>query len=322
MIEEIRQEKGLLEKYSSLDIKQAKETFRLFERSRTVLTAGNGTSYNAAYYLSLLFLKRGVPSIPVFSSEFSQFLSGNLSFGDTPTVIFSQSGETSDALAAARFCKQKEGTVISVCNVPGSTLPSLSDISFITEAGEEKSVAATKSHFAQLLVSLSLYFANQPDDYHNVLKEAAEGFLLLLSQENKVKEIAEDIGSRAIFLGSGFLYPVAREASLKMKETCSLVTDAYPMREFLHGPKQILDDSWDVFLLSQDNDVRAELSKLSRNVTDISDLLNSRFGIRIQDGLADSLVKVAFFQFLSYYKSVSLGLDPDKPSKLTKIISS
>jgi glucosamine--fructose-6-phosphate aminotransferase (isomerizing) len=107
-----------------------------------------------------------------------------------------------------------------------------------------------------------------------------------------------------------------------MKETCSLVTDAYPMREFLHGPKQILDDSWDVFLLSQDNDVRAELSKLSRNVTDISDLLNSRFGIRIQDGLADSLVKVAFFQFLSYYKSVSLGLDPDKPSKLTKIISS
>ena len=80
--------------------------------------------------------------------------------------------------------------------------------------------------------------------------------------------------------------------------------------------------SRDVFLLSQDNDVRAELSKLSRNVMDLSDLLNSRFRIRTQDGIADSLVKVAFLQLLSYYKSVSLGLDPDKPSKLTKIISS
>ena len=64
MIEEIRQEKGLLEKYSSLDIKQAKETFRLLERSRAVLTAGNGTSYNAAYYLSLLFLMLNIKMPP------------------------------------------------------------------------------------------------------------------------------------------------------------------------------------------------------------------------------------------------------------------
>jgi glucosamine--fructose-6-phosphate aminotransferase (isomerizing) len=322
MIEEIREEKDLLDKYSTEHKKDSELALNHIEKSNGCIISGNGTSYNAAYYLSLLLLKRDVLSVPVFASEFNKFMNAEFSFKNREVILFSQSGETSDIISAANFGKGKGASIMSICNVPGSSLSRLSDISIITPAGHEKSVAATKSHLGQLLSSLSIYFAREPDEFRKLLGKVKEGFEVIMKRGNEIKTIAERLLPKVVLLGSGLDYPVAREGALKLKETCSMITEAYPTREFLHGPKQILDDSWSVLILSNEEEVKQELSKLSRNVLDLNAIIHEEFKIRFHSEIADSILKVLFVQLLSYYRAVFLGLDPDKPSKLTKVITS
>ncbi|MGC8514885.1 MAG: SIS domain-containing protein [Thermoplasmata archaeon] len=322
MIQEIREEKDLLDKYLSGDHKNSALALHHIENSKGCITSGNGTSYNAAYYLSLLLLKRNVLSVPVFASEFPRFLNGDFNFKDREVILFSQSGETSDAISAANFGKRNGAFILSIFNVPGSSLSGLSDISIITPAGPEKSIAATKSHMGQLLSSLSIYLAGEPVEFNRLLGKLKEGFEAIMHRENEIKKYAENLLQNVVFLGSGLDYPVAREGALKLKETCSMITDAYPIREFLHGPKQILDDSWTVLILSNEEDVKRQLSKLCRNMLDLDAIIHEEFKIKSHSEVADSILKVLFVQFLSYYRAVFLGLDPDKPSKLTKVITS
>ena len=109
-----------------------------------------------------------------------------------------------------------------------------SDTSIITPAGPEKSIAATKSHMGQLLSSISIYFAGKPEEFSNLLGKIKEGFEIIMDRENEIKKFAEGLLKKVVFLGSGVDYPVAREGALKLKESCSMITDAYPTREFLH----------------------------------------------------------------------------------------
>lgn len=322
MIQEIREEKDLLDKYLSGEEKNSASALSHIESSNGCITSGNGTSYNAAYYLSLLLLKRNVFSVPIFASEFSRFMNGEFNFKKREVILFSQSGETSDAVSAANFGKRNGASILSITNVPGSSLAKLSDISIITPAGPEKSIAATKSHMGQLLSSLSIYFAGEREEFSNLLGKIKEGFEIIMDRENEIKKFAEGLLKKVVFLGSGLDYPVAREGALKLKESCSMITDAYPTREFLHGPKQILDDSWTVLILSKEDAVKLELSKLSRNVLDLDSIMHEEFKIRSKSEIADSILKVLFVQLLSYYRAVFLGLDPDNPSKLTKVITS
>jgi glucosamine--fructose-6-phosphate aminotransferase (isomerizing) len=282
------------------------------------ITSGNGTSYNAAYYLSLLLLKRNIFATPVFASEFSKVLVDKFNFKNINVIFFSQSGETSDAITAAKFGKINGASSVSISNVPGSTLSTLADVSIITPAGPEKSIAATKSHMGQLLSSLSIFLADNPEEFKLLLGNIKAGFKSIMSQEDEIKKLAESISTKVVFLGSGIEYPVAREGALKLKE----ITDAYPTREFLHGPKQILDDTWTVFMLSKEDAVKKDLSKLTHNLMDVDEIIHKQFNVRFTTDLADSIVKVLFIQLLAYYRSVFLGLDPDRPTKLTKVIKS
>jgi glucosamine--fructose-6-phosphate aminotransferase (isomerizing) len=322
MIQEIREEISLFDKYLSVDQASSVLAMRHIHRSKGCITSGNGTSYNAALYLSLLLIQRNVLALPVFASEFPKLVKGEYAFKNNDVVLFSQSGETADIISAANYIKKKGGSTISISNVPDSSLSELSDISILTPAGPEKSIAATKSHMGQLLSSLSIYFAGNPEEFNTLLGKLKEGFHQIMLREEEIRKLAEDLLSNVIFLGSGLDYPVSREGALKLKETCSMITDAYPTREFLHGPKQILDDSWTVLLLSKEEAVKLELSKLSKNIIDIDIILHEKFNIKSHGEIADSVLKLLFVQLLSYYRAVFLGLDPDKPSKLTKVITS
>lgn len=322
MIQEIREEQSLLDRYLSNSMKEPALALKNILGSNGSITSGNGTSYNAAYYLSLLLLKRNIFATPVFASEFSKVLVEKFNFKNINVIFFSQSGETSDAITAAKFGKINGASSVSISNVQGSTLSTLADVSIITPAGPEKSIAATKSHMGQLLSSLSIFLADNPEEFKLLLGNIKAGVKSIMSQEDYIKKLAESISTKVVFLGSGIEYPVAREGALKLKETCSMITDAYPTREFLHGPKQILDDTWTVFMLSKEDVVKNDLSKLTRNLMDVDEIIRQQFKVRFTSDLADSILKVLFIQLLAYYRSVFLGLDPDRPTKLTKVIKS
>ncbi len=322
MIREIREEINLLDRYMEMELAKPREAFEKIRQLNGCITTGNGTSYNAAYYLSILLIRRGILTVPVFSSEFASLLNRGDESLRIPVILFSQSGETTDSISAANIARKHGSFIVSVSNVPGSSLLSLSDVQIITPAGQEKSIAATKSHMGQLLSSLSIYYSDQPNLFKAKLTSIRNAVSSILALEDKLKKMAQVIGSKIVFLGSGLLYPTAREGALKLKETCSLITDAYPTREFLHGPKQILDDSWTVFLLSEDESVKQEVSAFCHNVTDLPAMLRDTFHVEINDEILLSIAEVFFLQLLSYYKAISLALDPDKPSKLTKVVRS
>jgi glucosamine--fructose-6-phosphate aminotransferase (isomerizing) len=322
MIQEIREELALIDKYLSNSMKESLLALNSVMGSNGSITSGNGTSYNAAYYLSLLFLKRNIFTIPIFASEFSKVLVDKFDFKNTSIIFFSQSGETADVISAAKSGKSNGAFSISISNVPGSSLSTMSDVSIITPAGPEKSIAATKSHMGQLLSSISIFFADRPGEFKHLLGNIREGFNLIMSHEDEIKNIAENITNKVVFLGSGLEYPVAREGALKLKETSSTVADAYPVREFLHGPKQILDDTWTVFMLSREDAVMSDLSKLTHNLLYVDRVIHKQYNVKFSSDFADSIIKVLFVQLLAYYRSVFLGLDPDRPSKLTKVIKS
>lgn len=322
MIREIREELALIDKYLSNSMKESLLTLNRVMGSNGSITSGNGTSYNAAYYLSLLFLKRNIFTIPIFASEFSKVLVDKFDFKNTSIIFFSQSGETADVISAAKSGKSNGAFSISISNVPGSSLSTMSDVSIITPAGPEKSIAATKSHMGQLLSSISIFFADRPEEFKRLIGNIREGFNLIMSREEEIKKLAENISNRVVFLGSGLEYPVAREGALKLKETSSTVADAYPVREFLHGPKQILDDTWTLFMLSREDAVMSDLSKLTHNLLDVDRVIHKQYNVKFTNDFADSIIKVLFVQLIAYYRSVFLGLDPDRPSKLTKVIKS
>ena len=131
MIREIREELALIDKYLSNSMKESLLTLNRVMGSNGSITSGNGTSYNAAYYLSLLFLKRNIFTIPIFASEFSKVLVDKFDFKNTSIIFFSQSGETADVISAAKSGKSNGAFSISISNVPGSSLSTMSDVPII-----------------------------------------------------------------------------------------------------------------------------------------------------------------------------------------------
>lgn len=319
MLKEILEEETLPGRYMEMS-QESLDASSLIRSRSAVMAMGNGTSYNAALYLSILLLRTGKMCLPMYSSEVISGLSPDWKGRDTVSVIFSQSGETVDALSAASFLRDRMSSIVSVTNVAGSSLARISDISLTTRCGEERAVAATKSHFSQLLEAIWLSHSGNQAFLTDLMKRTADDVGTVLRSRSQLDDMARAIGSRVVFLGSGLLYPVAREAALKMKETSAIVTDAYPTREFLHGPKQILDDGWSVFLLSSDDHVRGEIERYCKNVHDLTDIARNVLGIVPFSDLEDSLVKLTLLQILSYFKAVSVGMDPDSPSKLSKVV--
>ena len=318
MLKEINTEPDLVRKYTENDFTKATEIYRVLRESNISYILGNGSSYHAAVYLSILLNRRGINSTPMISSEVG-FCIGHEGNKRT-AVIFSQSGNSIDAVKAAEFLKSAGIRIIAITNTEGSRLSELSDISYYTEAGEELSVAATKSHLSQLLASLTIAYAEDSDTIVQSLDKVRINYAKIVRDAEKIKNAADTSEKMSIFLGSGLLYPLALESSLKLTETSNVISKAFPVREFLHGPKQLLDQKWSVFILSRDEEVGKELLGYTKSVTDVERFLSENFGIDEDDEIVSSLTTLMFIQLFSYYTSTGLGLNPDKPTKLSKVV--
>ena len=318
MLEEIYSEQAILTDYITNHLSFTGPILKILEGSNIVYAIGSGSSYNAAVYLSILLNRGGIYSIPLFASEVNSMLLGNKK--GTTSVIFSQSGKSIDAIDSTTYLKSMGSRVIGVTNSQGSKLDSISDISIHTKVGEEKSIPATKSHLAQILTSLEISFRGESQKLFDAFTKAERGVSLILKDAALVKEVAQSSKLNSVFLGSGLLYPVALESSLKFTETSSSSSVAYPTREFLHGPRQLLNENWSVFMLSPNPDVENDLRNHAGRVLDIVSFLKEKYQLSIDDEVSASIIILVFSQLLAYFTSVGLGINPDRPSKLSKVV--
>ncbi len=214
-------------------------------RARQVVIAACGTSRHAAligrYLLSNL---AGKFCEVVMASEFEYF--ANSIDKNTVVIAISQSGETADVISGVRMAKASGARVISMVNVPGSTLTRMSDKVIYLNCGPELCVAATKSFIAQLVLFYLLTFAmlNQLEQGRQWLREI--GSLIkenLNSNGDKVRKLGVDISDKSdfYFLARGINFAVALEGALKLKEISYIHAEGMPAGELKHGTLALME---------------------------------------------------------------------------------
>ena len=318
MLEEIRSEPAIIENYKTKEFENFEDILRILAESDVIYAVGNGTSYHAASYLSILLNRTGLSCFPVFSSETDKlFLKKEPKM---TAIVFSQSGGSIDAINSVEELKRVGARVIGVTNISNSELDKKSDFKINTDVGKEESLAATKSHLSQLLVSLKIALHEKNENLNALMDDIERYVGMIISKDTAIKHLAERSTPNTVFLGSGLLYPVALEASLKLMETSNAISYAFPTREFLHGPKQVLDQNWSVFMFSRDNKVEKDLKQYAKSVLNVADFMKEEYGISEINELTWSILVLIFGQLFAYYTSIYRGLNPDKPSKLSKIV--
>ena len=263
-------------------------------------------------------------------------------------VAISQSGETLDVLEALRLAKTKPYLAnLAVCNMTESSLAREADAVFLTRAGIEIGVAATKTFTAQLLALalLTLSFARrrglnreQEAWFAGQLEKLPGRVNSVLQLDGRIKKLAEDFIHKhhALFLGRGAMLPVAMEGALKLKEISYIHAEAYAAGELKHGPLALIDDDMPVIAVAPNNGL---LGKLNSNLREVSArgarlYVFSDSGVDIEAGadltvisvppvedLAAPVVYTVPLQLLAYHVAVLKGSDVDQPRNLAKSVT-
>jgi len=258
--------------------------------------------------------------------------------GETPLVVaLSRSGETSETIHAASAMRRRGSTAVCITCYGDSPLAGACDATVAIPDGREESFAQTRS-FAGMLVAVQALAARVAGD-DALLAELARlpslGDDIISRTEVAAQRFGVDASiNRITFLGSGALYGLANEATVKMKEMSLSIAEGYRFMEFRHGPMSLVDGEHLVVALLSTSYRPYELAVLSDLKARGARLLALGQGISDAEALADqvfeldpSLSKAAsavlylpFLQYLAYHRAMSRGLNPDRPRNVVMAI--
>jgi glucosamine--fructose-6-phosphate aminotransferase (isomerizing) len=315
--------------------------------ARRIIIIGCGTSWHAA--LVGEYLIEEYARIPVEVEYASEFRYRNpILNSDDVVIAISQSGETADTLAALRMAKEKGATVLGICNVVGSSIARETDAGVYTHAGVEIGVASTKAFTAQVTVItlLALKLAKEKGQisaalYLDLIKELAEipeKVKSILVKHPHIKEVAAKYKDsiNALYLGRGYLFPVALEGALKLKEISYIHAEGYAAGEMKHGPIALVDDNLPVIvvaakdhyyekIVSNIQEVKARKGNIIAVVTEgddgLKNMVNDLFEIPKSHPAVSALLAIIPLQLFSYYIAVLRGCDVDQPRNLAKSVT-
>jgi glucosamine--fructose-6-phosphate aminotransferase (isomerizing) len=300
-----------------------------------IIVTGSGTSYHTSLITSMLgcrFLKKRFE--PVMASEFKY----NMDSIDKDTVVIaiSQSGETADVLSATKLARAAGAKILSIVNVPTSSLARTADVSLAINSGPEIGVAATKSFTGQ--VSLVYAILDRisggrigfdrdavSDKITKMLAASADIERLVNVTMPKVNDI--------YLLGRSIHFPIALEGALKMKELAYVHAEGIAAGELKHGPLALMDRNAVVFVLNPDDKTyddtlssAHEVKARGAKIIGISNVTNDIYDAMIEIPKMDNellypLVEIIPLQLFSYYLALHNNADPDFPRNLAKSVT-
>ena len=320
----------------------------ILEKVEHIQIVACGTSYNAGMVARYWFESlAGVSCDVEIASEFRyrKFVTRPNSL----LITLSQSGETADTLAALRLAKEKGYmAALTICNVAGSSLVRESDLAFMTRAGVEVGVASTKAFTTQLVALLMLVTALgkvkghiSAEKEHEIIKAMQSlpaEIEKALAFDTEIEALAEDFAEKhhALFLGRGAFYPIAVEASLKLKEISYIHAEAYAAGELKHGPLALIDADMPVIVVAPNNEL---LEKVKSNIEEVRArggqlyvFADKEAGFTPSEGMkiitmpkVNDIVAPIFYtipmQLLSYHVALIKGTDVDQPRNLAKSVT-
>jgi glucosamine--fructose-6-phosphate aminotransferase (isomerizing) len=264
-------------------------------------------------------------------------------------LFISQSGETLDTLAALRYAKSKGQKIVSIVNVPESTIARESDVVLLTYAGPEIGVASTKAFTTQLTVLACLAVTigrengtlakDEEGAIVSALTEVPKHAAEVLHHDEALKQLALNIADArdVLYLGRGLGYPIAMEGALKLKEISYIHAEGYAAGEMKHGPIALIDQSVPIIVIAPSDEL---FEKTASNMQEAAArggrviFISDAPGLSKLGDMASATVelpKVADFvapilytipvQMLAYHVAVHKGTDVDQPRNLAKSVT-
>jgi glutamine---fructose-6-phosphate transaminase (isomerizing) len=307
-----------------------------------------GTAYYAGLVAKYWFER--LARLPVEIDVASEFRYREVPFKPGGLAVFvSQSGETADTLATLRYAKENHQHVLSVVNVPTSTIARESDVVMPTLAGPEICVASTKAFTCQLSALACLAVA--AGRARGVLSEADERNLVAalsavprfmaeaLALEPTIQALARDLSKckDVLYLGRGTSYPVALEGALKLKEISYIHAEGYAAGELKHGPIALIDENMPVVVIAPYDRV------FEKTVSNMQEVAARRGRIILvtdpkgaHEAHVESAAKIVLpempstvaplvyaipVQLMAYHTAVVMGTDVDQPRNLAKSVT-
>ena len=329
------------------DLRVPELTDERLRRIGTVHLVGCGTAMHAGMVgkAAIEALAR-VPAQVEIASEF-RYRNPILRPEDL-VIIISQSGETSDTLAALKLAKSRGVPVLAIVNVVGSSIARAADYVMYTYAGPEIAVASTKAYMVQMCVlylfALRLAYARGMQTDAEIrrltaeLLRAGEAIKPRLADCEQIKYLASRFVNTqsCFFIGRGFDYSLSLEGSLKLKEISYVHSDAYAAGELKHGTISLVTDGVPVIALATQKQVYEKTISNAKETKSrgAKVLLFTTRDAVVPDGVADYVVRLDDYddllmplqlivplQLFAYYMAVLRGCDVDKPRNLAKSVT-
>ncbi len=291
-----------------------------------------------------------IARIPVELDIASEFRYREAPMQEGGVALFvSQSGETIDTLAALRFTREQGQHVVSVVNVPESTIARESDVVLPTHAGPEIGVASTKAFTTQLTVLACLAIAaarargtidrDREAALTKALAEVPARAAEVLNHDERIEELAHEVAAAkgVLYLGRGTGFPIALEGALKLKEISYIHAEGYAAGEMKHGPIALIDENMPVIVIAPSDEL---FDKTASNMQEVIArggrviFLSDQAGIARLGGLAAATIELPTVdpfvahilyaipvQLLAYHVAVIRGTDVDQPRNLAKSVT-
>ncbi|MEM3014254.1 MAG: glutamine--fructose-6-phosphate transaminase (isomerizing) [Candidatus Bathyarchaeia archaeon] len=320
------------------------------DRAGEVFLVAAGTSYHACLAASYMFSDLAfLATHPVISSEFIEQEGMAVNINSTILAV-SQSGETTDTLAAVDYARNRAATILGLTNVVGSSLTRVSRVYIVQQSGPEIGVAATKTFTSQLsvLAQLALRVAKirgkighrQIEELEEKIRQMPDIVEKTIKKNDPIaREVAKEFRDKQVFffLGRGISSATAQEARLKLMEIAYVPSIAYPAGESKHGPISLIEPGFPVVFICPKDETRKTIignimemkargatiiSVIEEGDEEIKSLSDKYF--EVAGSLPEMLTPIAFItplQLLAYYMAVEKGLNPDKPRNLAKSVT-
>jgi glucosamine--fructose-6-phosphate aminotransferase (isomerizing) len=328
MLKEIHEQPSIIRQQLDAALSWAELLPETVEPIETIQILACGTSFHAGLVGQYLFEQ--VAGIPTRIRAASEFLLAPLpNLPRSLTIAVTQSGETADTLAALRYCQQQFHSIrFGITNQENSSIVPLAHHTFYTQAGVEKSVAATKTFTAQLCVfyQLAIAFALKNNRLTNLnvwqmaLDQIPEQMQTILTQEAEFAAIAQSLQSAKslIILGSGINTAIAQEGALKLKETTYTHAEAYAAGEFLHGSIALLDPTIPVLAIAPEDETQPLLANaIAKAKSSGAPVFPLATALKTSVPVSPFLT-VLPLQLVAYHLAILRQIDVDRPRNITK----
>jgi glucosamine--fructose-6-phosphate aminotransferase (isomerizing) len=337
----------ILPDYSGVMLGGLHNVFEALTQSERIIIIACGTSWHAGLVGEYIFEEyTRIPVEVEYASEF-RYRNPIIKKGDF-VIAISQSGETADTLAAVKLAREKGAKVIGICNVVGSSIPRETDAGVYTHAGPEIGVASTKAFTTQVLVLAMMAFEIghkkgiiSDSAYKKLITELVaipgkiENALKVNDQALELAKVFQNTHN-ALYLGRGYLFPVALEGALKLKEISYIHAEGYPAAEMKHGPIALIDENMPVVVVATKDDtyekivsniqeIKARKGNVIAIVTEGDEIISKMadYVLEVPETLPifSGLLAVIPLQLFSYHIAVLRGCNVDQPRNLAKSVT-